>query len=256
VRERAVSGGLQTVAAALDLLDCFAEDEELGVTEVSRRLDVAKSTAHRLLVTLTSRGICEQNSRTGKYRLGLHLYELGQLAVTRTELRRCARSLLEELREVTGWTVQLSVASGVDTLVLERLMTTRSVKALPDFNRRMPGHITAHGKALCAFDPDFARRRIDAGLPRATEFSITDPKLFQAELDVIRRRGHATATGEAMAGVSSVAAPVLDSRGIAVAALAINGPPEEIVPMTARLGRLLQASGRRLAKDMRSDILR
>lgn len=251
-----MSGRLQTVAAALDLLDCFAEDEELGVTEVSRRLDVAKSTAHRQLVTLTSRGICEQNSRTGKYRLGLHLYELGQLAVTRTELRRCARSLLEELREVTGWTVQLSVTSGVDTLVLERLMTTRSVKALPDFNRRLPGHLTAHGKALCAFDPDFARRRIGAGLPRATELSITDPKLFQAKLDVIRRRGYATATGEAMTGVSSVAAPVLDSRGIAVAALAINGPPEEIVPMTARLGLLLQAAGRRLAKDMRSNVFR
>jgi len=61
MRDRAVPGGLQTVAAAFDLLDCFVEDEELGVTEVSRRLGIAKSSAHRMLTSLASRGIVEQN---------------------------------------------------------------------------------------------------------------------------------------------------------------------------------------------------
>ncbi len=245
------SGLLQSVASALDLLDCFAEHEELGVIEVSKQLGVAKSTAHRLLSTLVSRGLVEQNSKNGKYRLGLHLYELGQLAVTRYDLRRGARSLLEELREVTGWTVQLSVPSGVDTLVLERLQTLRSYKALPEWQRRLPASITAQGKALCAFDPELARRRIQAGLPRATERSITDPAKFRQELEAIKRRGYATATGEAVKDISSVAAPVIDSRGFAVAAIAINGPPSDIVPTEARLGKLIQAAARRLSKELR-----
>lgn len=245
------SGLLQSVASALDLLDCFAEHEELGVIEVSKQLGVAKSTAHRLLTTLVSRGLVEQNSKNGKYRLGLHLYELGQLAVTRYDLRRGARTLLEELREATGWTVQLSVPSGVDTLVLERLQTLRSYKMLPDWQRRLPASVTAQGKALCAFDPELARRRIAAGLPRLTDKSITDVRAFHRELEEIRRRGYATATGEAVPDISSVGVPVIDSRGHAVAAIAINGPPSEIVPTESRLGRLAQAAARRLSKELR-----
>ena len=242
---------LQSVATALDLLDCFAEDEELGVIDVSKRLGVAKSTAHRLLTTLTTRGLVEQNAKNGKYRLGLHLYELGQLAVTRFDLRRGARPLLEELREVTGWTVQMSVPSGVDTLVLERLQTLRSYKMLPEWQRRLPAHVTAQGKALCAFDSEFAERRIKAGLPKMTPKSITDPRRFRTELQEILRQGYASATGEAVPDISSVAAPVIDSRGHAVAAIAINGPPVDIVPATARLGRLVQAAARRLSKELR-----
>lgn len=248
---RTDAGVLQSVASALDLLDCFAEDEELGVIDVSRRLGVAKSTAHRLLSTLVSRGLVEQNLQTGKYRLGLHLYELGQLAVTRFDLRRGARPLLEELREVTGWTVQLSVPSGVDTLVLERLQTLRSFKATADWDRRLPAHVTAQGKALCAFDPALAKRRIEAGLPAITPHSITDPQRFRVELAEIARRGYATATGEAVPGISSVGAPVIDSRGHAVAALAINGPPAEMVPAANRMGKLVQMAARRLSKDLR-----
>lgn len=246
---------LQSVAAALDLLDCFAEDEELGVIEVSKRLNVAKSTAHRLLTTLLSRGLVEQNSANGKYRLGLHLYELGQLAVTRFDLRRGARPLLEELREVTGWTVQLSVAAGVDTLVLERLQTLRSFKVKADWNRRLPASVTAQGKALCAFDNALAERRIAAGLPRITSKSITDPVKFRAELKEIKQRGYATATGESLDGVSSVGAPVIDSRGHAVAALAILGAPEDVVPASARLGKLVQAAARRLSKEVRPQFM-
>ena len=99
-----VEGGLKSVASALDLLDCFVEEEELGVSEVARRLGVAKSTAHRLLTTLASRKLIEQNPRNGKYRLGLHLFELGQLALTRVELRKRSLSLLDdkEIQPVGG----------------------------------------------------------------------------------------------------------------------------------------------------------
>ena len=250
---RSDTGILQSVAAALDLLDCFAADEELGVIEVSRRLGVAKSTAHRLLSTLMSRGLIEQNPGNGKYRLGLRLYELGQLAVTRDQLRQGARPLLEELREVTGWTVQLSVPSGVDTLVLERLQTLRSFRAKADWSRRVPAHVTAHGKALCAYDPDLAARRLAAGLIPLTPHSITDPVRFRAELADIVRRGYATATGEALPDISSVAAPVIDWRGRAIAAVSINGPPAHIVPATGRLGMLVRQAAARLSNDVRRD---
>lgn len=248
---RGGDGVLQSVASALDLLDCFAEEDELGVIDISKQLGVAKSTAHRLLTALASRGFIEQNARNGKYRLGLHLYELGQLAVSRYDLRLGARPILEELREVTGWTVQLSVPSGVDTLVLERLQTLRAFRARAEWSRRLPAHLTAHGKVLCAYDPEFLRRRLEAGLVARTPLSTTDPAKFKAELELVLRRGYATATGEALPDVSSVAAAVIDSRGVAVAALGITGPPAHILPSEGRLGHLVQLSSKRLAKSLR-----
>ena len=252
--DRAVPGGLQTVAAALDLLDCFAEEEELGVTDVSRRLGIPKANAHRLLTTLVSRGIVEQNQRTSKYRLGLRLYELGNLALTRVVLRRHARAPLEALREAVGWTVQLSVVSGLDTLVLERLQTSRSLKALPDFDHRLPLNCTAQGKAICAYSPELAKQRIEAGLPRLTDRSITSPTAFRRELERIRRAGFAVSEEEVKLGITAIGVPVFDARGTPVAAVTVLGAPDQIGPAIARVARLVDATARRISKGLKSEL--
>ena len=254
VAGRAVPGGLQTVAAALDLLDCFAEEEELGVTDVSRRLGIPKANAHRLLTTLASRGIIEQNQRTAKYRLGLRLYELGNLALTRVVLRRHARAPLEALREAVGWTVQLSVVSGVDTLVLERLQTSRSLQSLPDFDHRLPLNVTAQGKAICAYDPDLARERIEAGLPRLTAHSITSSTAFRRELEKIRRAGFAVSAEEVVLGVTAVGVPVFDARGVPIAAVTVLGAPDQIGPGVPRIARLVEATARRISKGLKTEL--
>jgi DNA-binding IclR family transcriptional regulator len=249
---RAVPGGLQTVAAAIDLLSCFAESEELGVSEVSRQLGIAKSTAHRLLVTLASRGIVEQNQRNAKYRLGLRLYELGNLALTRDVLRRHAHGALEALREAVGWTVQLSVASGVDTLVLERLQTVRSFHSLPEFEHRLPLHATSQGKALCAYNPMLADQRIAAGLPALTDQTITSPSAFSRELESVRRNGFAITRGESFPDVAGIGVPIIDARGIAVAAISVVGGIDDIIPSAGRIGRISQTAAARISKGLRT----
>ncbi len=250
MRDPDVEGGLKSVATALDLLDCFVEDEELGVSEVARRLGVAKSTAHRLLTTLASRGLIEQSESTGKYRLGLHLFELGHLALTRIELRRRSTTLLEELRERSGWTVHLSVAQGADVLFLERLPTLRGMQAMTEYRRRWPLHTTSSGKAICAYDPEAAARRVAAGFPAFTPNTITTPERFALELDRIRRQGYATSREELMNKLASVAAPVLDGHGIAMAAISITGSSLELGENPDRQARLVTMAAHHLAKVM------
>lgn len=245
-----VDGGLKSVASALDLLDCFVKDEELGVSEVARRLGVAKSTAHRLLTTLASRGLIEQNHETGRYRLGLHLFELGHLALERVELRRRSRTLLEELRERSGWTVHLSVAQGTDVLFLERLPTLRGIQAMEEFRRRWPLHTTSSGKAICAYDPEAAHRRLVAGLPAFTQHTITDPKRWHDELAKVRRQGYATSKEEVMLKLASVAAPVLDTSGTAIAAISITGSVMELGEHHDRQVRLVMAASHHLTRAM------
>lgn len=245
-----VEGGLKSVASALDLLDCFVQDEELGVSEVARRLGVAKSTAHRLLTTLASRDLIEQNHETGRYRLGLHLFELGHLALERVDLRKRSRTLLEELRERSGWTVHLSVAQGTDVLFLERLPTLRGMMAMEEYRRRWPLHTTSSGKAICAYDPVSAERRIVAGLPAYTPRTITDPQRFRDELAKVRRQGYATSSEEVMLKLASVAAPVLDGNGTAMAAISITGSVMELGEHHDRQVRLVMAAAHHLTRAM------
>ena len=143
---------LKSVGSALDVLECFATDGELGVSDIARRLGVAKSTAHRLLQTLASRGFVEQDSHSGQYRLGIHVYELGELALARNQLRHAALPFLRQVAAATGLTVNLSVPDGPDIVFVERIENSDGVRILGHFGRRLPAHTTSSGKAIAAWN--------------------------------------------------------------------------------------------------------
>src|SRR5947199_9140879 len=91
---------LSSVATAISLLKAFSEDEvDIGISDLARRLRIAKSTAHRLAVTLVSEGMLEQDGGTGKYRLGVALFRLGALVRPRTEASRQGRPVTADLHE-------------------------------------------------------------------------------------------------------------------------------------------------------------
>lgn len=241
------SAKVRSVLAALDLLDCFAEDEELGVTEIARRLGVAKSTAHRLLSTLCARGIAEQIPETGHYRLGLHLYELGQLARDRVPLRRTALPLLEELRIASGQTVHLAIADGPDVVFLERLQTLRGMPWLASRQRRMPLHTTSVGKVLAAYDPDLAAVRAAAGFPRLTPRTIGSAREWQDALAAIRKVGYAVSDSENQFGLATIAAAARDSSGRSRAAVSVAGPSQVIMANVDRLSRVVVLTANKLS---------
>jgi DNA-binding IclR family transcriptional regulator len=243
-------GGVKSVTAALDVLDCFIDADELGVSDIARRLGVAKSTAHRLLTSLCARGLADKNPETGQYRLGLHLFELGQLAGQRMRLRRTAMPLLEELRQVSGCTVHLAVAAGSDVLYLERLETLRGMQLFGGVGRRLPSHCTSSGKVIAAYDNDFARARRTAGFPALTDVSIRTAVDYERALVDVRRRGVATNLGEALSGLASVAAPVLDASGRAQAAISLVGAAPEFTTDVGRPARLVTVAARRLARSL------
>lgn len=159
-------GGLRSVAAALDLLECFATNEQLGVSDIARRLGIAKSTAHRLLSTLRSRGFIEQDPESGRYHLGLHLFELGHLAQIRNPLRIAGRPICLDLNRRTGLTVNLSLVDGADVVFIERMDSSESGRNLNEWGRRLPAHVASSGKAIAAWNPELASARLAAGFPR------------------------------------------------------------------------------------------
>lgn len=240
---------LKSVANTLDVLDCFLTDDELGVSEVARSLGVAKSSAHRMLSTLASRGFVERNSATGRYRLGLHLYELGQLSISRSRLRQAALPIMDDLRQRTGHTTHLGVADGADVVHLERLQCREGLYLLDAvLPRRFATHCSATGKVLAAFDPAVAEARRRVGFPSITSNSVQSAAQWDATLAKVRSEGVAINRNEILAGVMSVAAPIFDSTGRLVAALSIVGPTETMERSLPQLTRLLVGATRQLGR--------
>lgn len=226
--------GLSSVRNAARLLKQFRTREaEIGVSELARRLGLGKSTVHRLLTTLVGEGLIERDPRTGGYRLGLVVFELGEAVRVHLDLHAAAGPVLASLREQTGESSQVGVLDGHEVVYVDRLESSQSLRLFTETGRRVPVHCTSSGKVLLgALEPaELARVLAAAPLDRLTDQTITDPGDLAVELDKVRRRGWAEAVNERELGVASVAAPVRDARGRVVAAISIGAP-------TVRLGRL------------------
>src|SRR5699024_2042029 len=221
-RRGSTGGGLRSVGTALDVLECFAMDSTLGVSDVARRLGVAKSTAHRVLTTLASRGFVEQDS-TGAYRLGLHLYELGMLSHARNGLRHVALPVMQAVADQSGHTVNLGVPDGADVVFVERIESPDGVRILGHTGRRQPAHCTSSGVVIAAFNPTVDRERRLAGFPPKAKGTIRRAEDWDRVLTEVRRRGHTVMHSGSFTDASSVAVPIR-VQGQAVGSISVLGP--------------------------------
>lgn len=242
---------LTTVVKAVRVLRSFTYDEPvLGVSELARRLDLGKSTVHRILLTLTDEGLVSRTAG-GRYRLGLGLLELGQVAVASLELREVAHAPLERLRNETGETAHLAVFEPPDVVYLERFESPSTLRMFSRLGRRNHAHVTSSGKCLLAFGTAADLDAVLAtGLPRVGPRTITDPGLLERVLREVRRRGFAISKDESERGVVSVGAPVFDHDGRCVAAVSVAGPAlrmpadglDRFVGLVVRTGRDLSSA--------------
>ncbi len=243
--DSSASGGLKSVGTALDVLECFAIDSELGVSDIARRLGVAKSTAHRLLTTLASRGFVEQDQSSGLYRLGIHIYELGHLALSRNSLRHTALPILRQVAQATGLTVNLGIPDGPDIVFIERLESADSMRFLGHAGRRLPVHVTSSGKVIAAFNIEAEEARRRAGFPPRVSRTVRTAQDWDRVLENIRKVGYAVSTNESFDGASSVAVPVI-VRKVAIASVSVFGPSELVLPKVDKLVPVVTAAARRI----------
>lgn len=241
---------LSMVGRAFTLLSAFRPGEgELSLAELCRRTGIAKPTAHRLLGELAGWGVIERTDRG--VRLGLRLFELGQLVPRQHDLRETAAPFLADLFEATHETVHLAVPDGLDVVYIQKLAGSGGPDIPSRLGGRMPAYCTGVGKALLAFGPpDRLAAVLTAGLPRRTPRTVIAPGLLRSELDAIRRRGIAEEHEESAPGIACVAAPVLDAAGLAVAAISITGWAHRL--NTHRLAPAVRTAALGLSRALRA----
>jgi len=222
---------LSSVASAARLLKEFAGDrQEMGVTEAARRLGLGKSTAHRLLNTLTEERLLERDPRTGAYRLGLAMYVLGRSVSTYSVLHEVCVPVMDQLRAATKAAVQVSVLDGREVVYVERRETAATLRMFGRIGHRFEANCTGSGKLLLAYLPVEQLDVLLDGwdLATRTEQSVADPAVLRAQLAEIRERGWAENFSETESEVGSVAAPIHDADGAVVAAISVVVPTEDL----------------------------
>ncbi len=229
-RNNRAKARLSSVANSIRLLGSFSgEEDELGITTLATRLRLAKSTVHRLATTLTSSRFLEQNSETGKYRLGLALFELGALVRRRMDVANEARPKLRELLEKTGETVQLGIVDHFSVLYVYEMESRRAIRMAAAVGARAPLHCTAVGKVLLASQPqDYVKQVLDLGLTSYTPKTITRREGVLAMLAEVSARDYATDDEESEIGLRAIASPVRNHTGAVIAAVGMAAPVQRM----------------------------
>lgn len=215
----------RTVDKAISILAQFTVAEpQLGVSELSRRLGLTRSTVHRLLASLRQGGLIEQDPATHKYRLGRTAVDLGYTAIYTDPLLVTALPLLYFLSEQVGETVYLGERRGNEVATVLHVLSPSSREQMHWYNR-LPLHSSSSGKILLAYsDEGHLADWLEQDLPSFTEHTVTDPVALREELRQIREQGFAACSEEYKLGVNAVAVPVSDQEDVVVAALSVLGP--------------------------------
>jgi len=247
---------IQSVSHALDILESFTKNEdELGVTELAKRLGLHKNNVFRLLATLEHRGYIEQNKSSENYRLGAKTLQIGSIFIEQRECRRQARPVLESLAVASGETAVVAVLRGSKVIYMDSADTDKPVRAVSRVGAMYPAHCTAVGKAqLAVFPPaELERLYTEQALTTLTDKSIKSRDALLAELKKIAEKGYAVENEEADVEVRGIAVAVRDFSKKVVAAIGIVAPVFRLTDDRLEKGGIigiLQESGKELSAKL------
>lgn len=218
-----VQSGVQSIARAFAVLGAL-ENGPRGVTEVSERVRLPKSTAARMLATLVREGAVEQLD-DARYRLGPRVAALGRAVSPTRDLISIARPHLVELATLVGEAAGLSVPDGDVVHYVDQVDADHEVQVRDWTGTRVPMHAVPSGQVFLAHLGD---AQLDAFLSRPlawfTPRTLDDPARLRERIAQVRRDGYAWVLEEFAEGLTSVAAAIVDPGGNAVAAVHVHGP--------------------------------
>lgn len=217
---------LSSVTTAIHLMKTFSEDEpELGISELAKRLGIAKSTVHRLATALLDESLLEQNPDNGRYRLGIGLFSLGSQVRTRLDVAAEAKPILHELRQRTGENARLAVLHGRNVVFIHDFESNEPVHLRSITGQFRPAHSTAEGLCLLSGMRGPALEAFLAEpLMAPTPNTVVEPDALLERVRRVKRQGFATEDEESEAGTRGVAAPIHSADARIVAAIGMAGP--------------------------------
>lgn len=238
---------VQSLMRGLALLEAFADADgkPMRLNELALRTGLSPSTTHRLLASLQGAGYVTRDQDSNGYMLGHRIVGTAATIQQRTShLRAIARPHLERIAAETGETTNLVVLDDCLSVYIDKVDGTHALRMAMRVGSTFPAHTSASAKAILAHQADDSALRLifaDQPLHRYARNTIVTAAAFKATFKAVRAEGYAIESEEVGPGVSCIAAPILDARGIAIAAISVPGPTARIMmPGPARVGHLVK----------------
>jgi len=218
---------VRAVERALDILLCFTDETELGLSEMASRIGLHKSTVFRLLSTLEQKGFVVRDAQTEKYRLGFRIWELSANLTHADDPAFILLPEMERLRDQLGETISLYVRDGKERIRIQAVQSNQPVRRVAPIGARMPLSVGASSKILVAYADEAVQQEI---LQSPDWPESIDREAFLRQLAQIRQQGYAISIEEREQGAAAVSVPILTRSGKLFAALAASGPSNRLTP--------------------------
>jgi DNA-binding IclR family transcriptional regulator len=242
------------VERALTMLETVAQSSEgLSNAEISRKLNIPKSSASYILRTLETRGYFARDPETGKYRVGLKILSLSRGALGGIDVRGVALPVMRRLMQQTSLTCHLAVLDGPEAVYIEKVEPETFIRMDTWVGRRMRVHATSVGKAIVAYIPQEELEKIlhKSGMEKRTPKTITTLPRLLKELEKVREQGYAVDDEENNPGARCIAAPIFDEQGLIVASIGLSGTTQQVSSQTMpRIVEELKDAARHISMRM------
>jgi DNA-binding IclR family transcriptional regulator len=237
---------LKTIKKAFAVIETIESRGPMRLTQLAKALDLDKSTARRLLISLEAAEYLQRDADTAKYALSLRFSQIGAGLLRSLEIRKVANQVVQDLWRSVDEAVNLAVLSHGKGLMVEKVGRPEPLSLGIQICEPFPLHSTGLGKVLLAYLPPERSQVLlrSEALRSFTRNTITEPKKLEAELATIRSRGYSWDLGETNENVRCVAAPIFNYQGEVVAALSVSAPlsrfpktrMREIAPFVSNAG--------------------
>lgn len=242
------AAGTESATRVAALLLLFISGQRTwGVTGIARELELSKAVVHRMLQALVAKDLVVQDAHTREYSLGPAAVALGAAGMRSSDLRRAARPVLRELRNLTNETVTLSSLVGTQRVYLDQYTSRREIKLTVELGRLFPLTAGSSGRVILAHIPQEQREHVlRTELPKLTQHTPSDADALRSDCLHTREVGYAVSTEERQSGAASIASAVFDLDGEVVGAISLCGPADRLSLdlLQSRAGVLLEHAQR------------
>ncbi|MGE5398456.1 MAG: IclR family transcriptional regulator [Chitinophagales bacterium] len=248
---------VQSVERSLSILEALATKREpMTLSDIGKICELKPSTVHRLLATLIRQGFAAQDSMTGKYRLGLKIFQIGNASLYSLDLRSIARPHLSRLGELCEETVNLVVfgrsIQGPEMVYIDQIESPKTIRTIAKIGSKVPIHCTGSGKVLLAYMSTRELENIlkSLTLEEYTNRTITDSKELLAVVKKVQENGYALDLEETELGVVCVAVPIWNYENQVIGTISISGPANRMMTSLDRLIDLTKETGFNISVEL------
>ncbi len=235
---------VQLIDRVFDTLECLSRTEKsMGPSELAKGTGIHKSTVHRILGALLTRGYVEKAPENGKYRLSVKVVELASNHIDNLELHTEARPYLNELSKELDLTVHLGILDRCEVIYAEKIDTFKNLRIYTEIGNRVPAYCSSLGKCLLsrASGEELEELLAKDGFTPFTPNTITTIAALKKHLKDVRAQGWAIDDEEHELGHRCIGAPIFDYRGEIIAAVSASGAtvtmPSERIPQIVKTVR-------------------